>query len=242
MSNEPLDAAVALRWLRRLEKNNERPWFNAHRALYDETLKPGWEDLVTALIVAATSFDPRFAYVDPRACLFRLHRDIRFSSDKTPYKTELSAFLSPFGKNGMNSGFYVSLSPGGETLFAAGLYTPTKEVLQALREHFAGANLRAFDRITAAKRLRPYLPIGTDALMRMPRGFPKEHRRGELIRARRYMIRRTYTDKRIVSDGLFATFRAAMRDCAPFVAYLDRIATQVTPTCEGFIATADDDY
>ncbi len=222
MKGEPFDTARALRWLRQLKKNNDRTWFAAHRATYDDDIKPEWEDLVAGLLASAVRFDARFAYVDPRRCLFRLARDIRFSNDKTPFKTGVSAWLSPFGKSGANAGFYVRIAPG-DCIFSAGIYTPEKPVLEALRRRMA-ADPRPFDRILGAKRLAPYLPLRTDALARMPRGFPKEHPRGELIRARNYLVRRTYTDAEITRTGAFAAFRDAIRDCAAFVAYVDGAA------------------
>ncbi len=220
---EPFDAARALRWLRALKKNNDRTWFAAHRDTYDEHIRPEWEDLVTALLVSAVRFDERFAFVDPRKCLFRLARDIRFSNDKTPFKTHVSAWLSPLGKSGANAGYYVHVEPGG-IRFAAGIYTPEKPVLEALRRNMA-ADARPFDRILKAKSLAPYLPLRTDALIRMPRGFPKDHPRSELIRARNYIVRRTFTDDEIAKNGTYASFAAAIRDSAPFVAYLDAVAT-----------------
>jgi uncharacterized protein (TIGR02453 family) len=222
MKGEPFDAARALRWLRQLNKNNDRVWYAAHRATYDEAIRPEWEDLVTALLVSAVRFDERLAYVDPRRCLFRLARDIRFSNDKTPFKTHVSAWLSPFGKSGANAGFYVSVSPG-DSHFSAGIYTPEKPALEALRRRMA-SDPRPFDRILRSKALAPYLPLRTDGLTRMPRGFPKEHPRGELIRARNYLVRRAYSDAEIARKGAFATFREAIRDCAPFVRYIDEVA------------------
>jgi uncharacterized protein (TIGR02453 family) len=225
MTAEVIDVARTLRFLRALKKNNDRAWFDEHRATYDEHIKPEWQDLVAGLLAAAVALDERFAYVDPKACLFRLHRDTRFSTDKTPYKTGVTAFLSPFGKNGANAGYYVALEPC-ESMFAAGIYTPEKEPLDALRRHFAEADLRPFEAIFRAKKIAPYLPLQTDSLTRSPRGFPKDHRHAALIRARRYMVRRTYTDAEITKAGAFATFRNAMRDCAPFVAYLDAIVRE----------------
>jgi uncharacterized protein (TIGR02453 family) len=222
MTADVIDVARTLRFLRALKKNNDRAWFDEHRATYDEHIKPEWHDLVAGLLAAAVSLDERFAYVDPKACLFRLHRDTRFSTDKTPYKTGVTAFLSPFGKNGANAGYYVALEPG-ESMFAAGIYTPEKEPLDALRRHFAETDLRPFEAIFRTKKIAPYLPLQTDSLTRSPRGFPKDHPHAALIRARRYMVRRAYTDADITKAGAFATFRNAMRDCAPFVSYLDAI-------------------
>lgn len=220
VTRDPVDVRRALRFLRELRDNNTRPWFAEHRATWDDHLRPEWEDLVTGLIATATAFDERYAYVDPRTCLFRLARDIRFREDKTPYKTRVAAWISPFGKNGANPGFYVQLSPG-ECRFAAGVWEPEKEQLQALRRHFAEQNLRPFERLLGAKALQPYLPLRTDPLKVVPRGLPKDHPRPELVRARRFILRRAYTDAQVARDGAFATFRAAMRDCAAFVAYID---------------------
>jgi uncharacterized protein (DUF2461 family) len=83
---------------------------------------------------------------------------------------------------------------------------------------------RPFERILRAKKLAPYLPLRTDALVRMPRGFPKDHPHGDLIRARNYLVRRQYTDAEITKKGAYAIFSAAIRDCAPFVRYIDEVA------------------
>jgi uncharacterized protein (TIGR02453 family) len=225
---ETIDVARTLRFLRQLEKHNDRPWFAAHRDVWDEHVKPEWEDTVAALLATATAFDERFAYVDPRTCLFRLYRDTRFSKDKTPYKTWISAWMSPFGKHGSNPGFYVQLSPG-ECMVSAGIWDPTKEALHALRRHFADASLRDFDKMLSSKRLAAYLPLRTDPLRVTPRGFPKDHPRRDLIRARRCTVRRIIPDAALGKAGAFTTFRAAMRDLAPFVAYLERIVASSHP-------------
>lgn len=224
-ARETIDVKRALKFLRALEKNNDRAWFAKHRAVWDEHVRPEWEDTIGALLATATSFDERFAYIDPRRCLFRLYRDTRFSKDKTPYKTWISAWMSPFGKHGSNAGFYVQLCPG-ECIVSAGIWDPTKEAIYALRRHFADDSLREFDRLLATKRFAPYLPLRLDPLRVTPRGFPKEHPRRDLIRLRRLTVRRTYPDAALARDGTFATFRSAMRDLAPFVAYLERVAAR----------------
>lgn len=222
MTGEPFDAARALRWLRQLKQNNDRTWFAAHRAVYDEHVKPEWEDLVAALLVSAVPFDERLAYVDPRACLFRLARDIRFSNDKTPFKTRVAAWLSPMGKSGAYAGYYVAVEPG-ETHLSAGIYVPEKPVLEALRRTLA-ADPRPFLRILGAKRLAPYLPLRTDPLQRVPRGYPKDHPHAGLLRARHFLVGRDYSDAEIAKTGAYKAFHTAMRDLAPFVAYIDAVA------------------
>jgi uncharacterized protein (TIGR02453 family) len=230
-ARETIDVKRTLKFLRALEKNNDRAWFGEHRDVWDDHIRPEWEDTIAALLVTATAFDERFAYVDPRRCLFRLYRDTRFSKDKTPYKSWISAWMSPFGKHGSNAGFYVQLCPG-ECIVSAGIWDPTKEAIYALRRHFADEPLREFDRLLAAKKFAPYLPLRLDPLRVTPRGFPKEHPRRDLIRLRRLTVRRTYPDAALARDGAFATFRTAMRDLAPFVAYLERVAARANENGE----------
>jgi uncharacterized protein (TIGR02453 family) len=224
----PLDIRTAMKFLRGLRGNNTREWFTANRGVYDEKVKPQWEDFVALLLLASTKFEPRFAHTDPRSCIFRIYRDIRFSNDKTPYKAHLSAFLSPRGWRGSTPGFYVSLEPGGESVFAAGIYVPEKPALTAMRRAIADGD-RDFDKVLRAKTLKPYLPMNTDPLKRMPPGFEREHPRGEFIRARRYMVRRAFSDSELTRGNAFTSFRDAMRHAAPFVAWLDRFVSRARP-------------
>jgi len=226
-SENPIDVRTALRFLRGLRDNNDRAWFAANRSVYDETIKPQWEAFVAGLLIRGGSFDERLHHVDPRRCIFRIYRDTRFSNDKSPYKPHLSAFLSPRGWRGTTPGFYVQLRPGGESMFAAGIYVPEKPVLLAIRERLAEGD-RDFARILKSKRLAPYLPVDTDPLKVMPRGYARDHPQAAWIRARRFMVRMRYTDKVAETGDFFALVRTAMRDTASFVAWLDRFVSTVT--------------
>jgi uncharacterized protein (TIGR02453 family) len=221
-SSEPLDLETAFRFLRGLAKTNDRAWFHANRAAWDEHVRHGFEDLVTMLVLAAADVDDRLRHVDPRACLFRLANDTRFHTGKAPYKTWLSAWMSPGGKSGAFAGYYVHIAPGASE-FSAGIYVPVKPALHELRSVFAedGTAARAFDRVLEAKAMRPYLPLDTDPLRVTPRGFPKDHRRIALIRARNYMVRRDIPDAELRAKGAFGVFRDAIRATAPFVRWLD---------------------
>lgn len=218
----PLDVRAAFRFLRGLKRNNDRTWFHANRAAWDDHVRHGFEDLVTMLLLASSKADPRLSHVDPRACLFRLANDTRFHTGKDPYKTWLSAWMSPGGKNGAFSGYYIHLAPG-DSHFSAGIYVPTKPALHGLRSTFAddGRDARGFYRLLAAKSMRPYLPLDTEPLRITPRGFPKQHPRLELIRARNYLVRRNIPDRELLERGAFAVLRDAMRATVPFVRWID---------------------
>lgn len=227
----PLEVQTAFRFLRGLKRNNDRTWFHANRAAWDDHVRHGLEDLVTMLLLAGSKTDPRLAHVDPRTCLFRLANDTRFHTGKDPYKTWLSAWMSPGGKNGAFAGYYMHLAPG-DSHFSAGIYVPAKPALHALRSVFAedGAAARGFDRLVAAKAMRPYLPLDTEPLRVTPRGFPKQHPRLGLIRARNYLVRREVADRELHERGIFAVFRDAIRATAPFVRWIDDYAKAAEPT------------
>lgn len=220
--SEPLDLKVAFTFLRGLKKHNDRTWFHAHRTAWDTHVRHGFEDLVTMLMLEGARADARLRHADPRACLFRLANDTRFHTGRKPYKTWLSAWMSPGGKNGAFAGYYIDLEPG-DSHFSAGIYVPEKPVLHALRSTFAedGKRARAFDRILASAAMRPFLPLDTEPLRVTPRGFPKAHPRLPLIRARNYLVRRDVSDRELLDRGAFAVFRDAMRATAPFVRWLD---------------------
>jgi len=185
-------------------------------------VRHGFEDLVTMLLLAGAHADDRLARVDPRRCLFRVANDTRFHKQKDPYKTWISAWMSPGGKSGAYAGYYAHIAPGASHV-SAGIWEPDKPALHGLRTAFAddGSDARAFDRILAGRALKPYLPLETHALRVTPRGFPKVHPRLGLIRARNYMLERPITDRELLDRGAFAVFRDAMRATAPFVRWLD---------------------
>ena len=225
--SDPLDLGTTFRFLRALKKNNDRAWFHANRAAWDEHVRHGFEDLVTMLLLAGSQADGRLAHVDPRACLFRIANDTRFHRHKDPYKTWLSAWMSPGGKDGAYAGYYIHLAPGASHV-SAGVWVPGKPALHALRRTFAedAVDARAFDRILASRSIAPYLPLETDSMRITPRGFPKTHPRLPLIRARNYMLQREVTDRELQTRGAFTVFRDTIRATAPFVRWLDAHAAQ----------------
>ena len=131
---------------RALKRNNDRAWFHANREAWDEHVRHGFEDLVTMLLLAGAHADDRLAHVDPRACLFRIANDTRFHKQKDPYKTWLSAWMSPGGKNGAFAGYYAHVAPGASH-FSAGIWVPEKPALHALRSTFNPAAFKVLRRI-----------------------------------------------------------------------------------------------
>jgi uncharacterized protein (TIGR02453 family) len=119
-------------FFRGLARRNTRPWFHAHRAEYERDVKEPFADFVGEMIERVAALDPTMR-CEPREAMFRIARDTRFSTDKTPYKTHVSAVIGPDGRKTRVPAFYFQLGAGGLGI-AAGLYRPDRDQVYAVRE------------------------------------------------------------------------------------------------------------
>ncbi len=119
-----------------LAKNNNRDWFHANKKRYETGVKEPFKELVSELISQTQKFDPE-VQIEPKEGIFRINRDIRFSKDKTPYKTYSSAIISKYGRKGKDyPGYYLHLSPG-ELSIGGGAYFLEKGDLQKVRQYIS---------------------------------------------------------------------------------------------------------
>src|SRR5262247_320802 len=125
-----------LQFLRTLKRNNNREWFQEHKSIYENSLKQPMSDLIAALAEDFQKFAPEMA-ASSKTSAYRIYRDTRFSNDKSPYKTHIAAVFprSGLGKH-EGAGFYLHIAPE-EVLIAGGLYKPSSEDLNAVRNHIA---------------------------------------------------------------------------------------------------------
>src|SRR5687768_17282919 len=128
-------AKETIDFLRKLDKNNDRDWFNANKPAF---LKANDNVIAVTgdLISRITKFDDSVAGIDPRSCVFRIYRDVRFSKDKSPYKTNLGAFIAPGGKKTMSPGYYFHVQPA-MFFAAAGKHMPDPSELLKVRQSIA---------------------------------------------------------------------------------------------------------
>lgn len=120
-------------FLSELKDNNNREWFTENKARYLST-KAAFEQMVSTLLLELSKFDEEIKYVAVKDCVFRIYKDVRFSHDKTPYKTHYGAFIAPGGgRKSVRGGYYFHVEPGN-SFIAAGVWSPPTEVLKALRK------------------------------------------------------------------------------------------------------------
>jgi len=175
-----------LKFLTDLHKNNTRDWYHANKDRYKEAIG-NFEDLVAILLHTITGFDESVMGVEPKDCLFRIYRDIRFSKDKTPYKTWFGAALKQGGRRQAGSGYYIHIS-SRQVYLAGGIWHPDKDTLSMIRDHIV-AWPKKFENIVLGKTfLNEFDGLSGDQLKTAPRGFPKDHPQIQWLRHKDHIV------------------------------------------------------
>ena len=212
------------KFFKKLAKNQDRDWFNAHKADYDE----GWARPMAALLtevrgrIDATYDDVELA--EPK--VFRLHRDVRFSKDKTPYKTHVSGLIAArLGRAAMEApaAFYLQIGAGAEDRFAAaGFYMMPKEALAAYRAALLDdAHGAEIAKIVKALEKKGFTIIAGEETKRVPAGVDPAHPRADLLRKKGLIASYPAVDPALlVSPDLVGWLAQKSREAAPLVSWL----------------------
>lgn len=212
-----------LDFVRELHDNNNKAWFEAHRAQYDEA-RACFEDFVQDVIIGVDRFDP-MPGLRPADCIYRINRDIRFSKDKSPYKDYMAAVVAPGGRKSMRSPYYVHLSPG-HSMLAGGAYQPTKEQLALIRENIA-AGAPALHRIVAAPGFRKYFDaLEGERLKTAPRGYPKDHPQIEWLKLTSLTAHHPLSDADVCARDADLRVVKACAALKPFLDWVNAILAQ----------------
>lgn len=190
-----------------LAENNNKPWFDAHRTEYLQVRKR-MEAFAMDFLHGIEGIDTRIHDLQLRDITYRINRDIRFSNDKSPYKTWLGVFVCPKGKKSGMAGYYVHLEPATDTYFiCSGLYCPTKEILASVREEIMLEPERFHDTVMACGEDFPIDWEG--ALRRMPKGFSENDTHSEYYRLKNYNVVKRLTRKDVEKPDFL---KSAIRD------------------------------
>jgi len=209
----------SLSFIRNLKKNNNKEWFHSNRAAYDEA-RGEFLAFVDTLVSEIGLFDPDMGPVDPRKTLFRINRDIRFSKDKSPYKTNFGAFIIKGGKKTGNAGYYFHLDPEG-TFTGGGVYHPEAEILKKVRKEIYG-NPEEFRDIIMEKTFRGYFgELYDDQLKTAPKGYPKDFEFIDLLKYKSYIVSRSFDEKMVMGDGLLRETLTAFQLMHPMIRFIN---------------------
>lgn len=192
-----------LDFLRALNENNNREWFSAHKDEYEFARKK-FESICQSLIIQIGEFDKPILNVSPQECLFRIYRDIRFSHDKTPYKTHFGTYIaSPGGRKSKRGGYYLHIDPVEGCFLGAGIWSPEPNVLKALRESIF-ENYEEFDEIRNEPEFRKIYADSfyqEEKLKSLPKGFPSDFRDPEILKLKHYLVSHDLTESEVLDTN-----------------------------------------
>lgn len=193
---------ATLEFLEELKKNNTREWFTANKALY-ENAKKELLTLTGKLIRGISSFDETIREIIPEDCLFRIHRDIRFSKDKTPYKVNMGSFISKGGRKSLLPGYYLHVEPGNSFL-SGGIYMPSPENLKKIRSEIYYRYDEFCEIIFNPQFKSCFGDLWGEKLSRPPKDFPVDFEGIGILKHKHFVSYHQISDWQLTSEDFIA--------------------------------------
>ncbi len=212
-----------LQFLKDLKRNNNKPWFDDHRKAYDAA-KQDFATFIDQLIQQFSKKDPSIAHLQAKDCMFRINRDIRFSKDKTPYKTNFGAFINSEGKKSPTAGYYFHLEPGA-SFTGGGMWRPPVSILAKVRQEI-DYNLGDFERIIQTGEFKK--TYGTleaeegEVLSRVPKGYQADDPAAEYLKLKSFTAIMNIEDAMLTSQSLTSKIVAALETLQPLNDFLNK--------------------
>ena len=213
-----------LTFLRDIKRNNNKPWLEANRKKY-ENAKDDFGKFVNELITAMAGFEPAIGSLTSKDCTFRLNRDIRFSKDKTPYKSNFGAGFNAGGKKASNAGYYLHLEPG-HSFIGGGFWMPPPEAIIKIRQEI-DYNFEDWNNIINSKIFKANFPNGPDregALKRSPKGYEEENAAMHFLKLKSYTVTKPLADDEILLPTLKKNILSTFKVLHPFIHFLNTSA------------------
>ena len=207
-------------FLRDLAMNNNRDWFQENKKRYQESLE-AVRKLAGQLLEGIVQFDASLAGLDPKDTLFRIYKDVRFSKDKSPYKTHFGCWMARGGRKSTDAGYYFHMEPGN-TFMAAGVHSPPKDKLNLIRQEILyqpEAYLSVINHPGIKDRYERYGE--DDKLKKGPVGFPKDFEYMEELKYKHYIFAKNYSDEEVLNNEFPLLVVSEYRDLYPLVQYLN---------------------
>ncbi|WP_291911789.1 DUF2461 domain-containing protein [Chitinophaga sp. CB10] len=210
-----------LKFLRTLKQHNTKPWFDDHRQEY-EAAKEDFETLVQQVIDGLQKQDPTLAGLQVKDCVFRIYKDVRFSKDKTPYKTNMGAAFQQGGKKSPLAGYYFHLEPGGNSFAGGGLWMPPAPVLKKVRQEI-DYNFEEFESIISNKEfIKHFGKIEGESLKTAPQGYQPDNPAIAYLRLKSLVVTRTLPDDAVVQPALVRDILKTFSLMQPLLQFINR--------------------
>jgi len=208
-----------LNFLSELKENNNKEWFDINRDRYQECRKK-LLFLTELLIHEAGKFDAEIGALEAKNCVFRIFRDVRFSNDKTPYKTNMGTFIAKGGRKSIRAGYYLHIQPGA-SFVGGGSYNPPADALKAFRTEIFDQP-EEFKKLIYAESFRKIYPdLYDDKLKTAPKGFPKDFPNIDLLKYKSYVVTATISDSEVASGTFVEKIISSMKELYPVNRFLN---------------------
>jgi len=211
-----------IQFLTALKKNNNKPWFDSNRKNY-ETTKADFSSLVEKLLHATAVFDEPIGILTAKECMFRINRDVRFSKDKSPYKTNMGASLSYGGKKASVAGYYFHCEPG-QSFAAGGFYMPPAPELAKIRQEI-DYNIDEWKKIVENKSFKKHFATGldtSDMLIRPPKGYDENNPAISYLKMKSFTVAQPISDELLTNKKMVAEIAASFAAMKPMLDFLNR--------------------
>ncbi len=209
-----------LKFLKDLQKNNNRPWFEAHRIQY-ERAKEDFLLLTENLIAGIAAFDKPIGLLKAKDCTFRINRDVRFSKNKSPYKNNIAAYFNHDGKKGNGAGYYLHIEPG-KSFAAGGIWMPEPQVLTKIRQEI-DYSFDELKKITAAAGFKKTFVQGItgESLVRPPKGYDENNPAIALLKLKSFIVTNSFTDAEVKDKNFNKSILQTFKTMQPFIKFLN---------------------
>lgn len=215
-----MQAKEIITYLETLKENNTREWFNENKKWYEQ-VKKDFEAFTAKLILEFGKIDKDIVYLEPKDCIFRIYRDTRFSPDKTPYKTNMGAYLVKGGKKSTCGGYYFHIEPGNY-MIAGGVYMPMPDVLKKIRTEIYN-NTDEFLSIINNKTFKKLFGELDDEMKTKlaPKDFPKDFEYIDLLKFKSYTVTEPISEKQLTDPKLMEHIISSFTAMMPFIKFLN---------------------
>ncbi|SCY43046.1 DUF2461 domain-containing protein [Flavobacterium caeni] len=210
-----------LEFLKDVKKNNNREWFLANKKRY-EAYKKNYHQLAQQLLDAMVEKDPSLASMQVKDVVFRINRDIRFSKDKSPYKTNMAFWFSPGNKNWNQSGYYIHVEPG-MSFIAGGFYQPEAPALKKIRKEIAFFHDELEEMLADKKFQSVFGDLDrTYTLKTTPKDYDKDHPAIELLKLKSFEASTKISDAELTDKHFVANMVEKLMLLKPMNAFFNR--------------------
>ena len=214
---------ATLKFLKGLQKNNNKPWFEKNRPAYEEA-KADFAQFIQTVIDKHGKKDDSIKDLKAKDCMFRINRDVRFSKDKSPYKNNFGASINRGGKKSVYAGYYFHCQPG-EAFVGGGLWIPMPPDLKKVRQEVDYC-FDEFKKIIGSKKfISVYGDLIKDAetsLVKVPQGFEKDNPAAEYLKLKSFIAMKKLDDATLTSKDLVQTTLGAFETLHPLLMFLNR--------------------